>query len=187
MNTEEFLDRVLQNPVNRAILVRLPLLDLRDAWLVSGALFQTVWNTLCGFAPQHGIKDYDIFYFDPDTAWESEDREIRRARAAFHDIDADIELRNQARVHLWYEGKFGTPYPKLTCATDGIDYFLMHSAQVGIRFVDGRFSLYAPHGLDDIAAMIVRPNQTANFQADRYREKTERWKGLWPALTILPA
>ena len=187
MNTDEFLDRVLQNPINRMILERLPALAFPDAWLVSGALFQTVWNTLSGYPPQHGIKDYDIFYFDADTAWESEDREIRRAKRAFHDIDAEIELRNQARVHLWYKEKFGVPYPKLTRATDGIDYFLMHSAQVGIHPTGERFEIYAPHGLDDIGAMIVRPNRTANFQAERYREKTERWKAIWPALTILPA
>ncbi|MPZ63102.1 MAG: hypothetical protein GEU93_17795 [Propionibacteriales bacterium] len=27
---------------------------------------QTVWNQLHGYDPVHGVKDYDLVYFDPD-------------------------------------------------------------------------------------------------------------------------
>ena len=67
MNEARFIELALTNGVNREILERLPELGLEDAWLVSGSLFQTVWNGLTGRAPGYGIKDYDIFYFDPDT------------------------------------------------------------------------------------------------------------------------
>src|SRR6185312_8448243 len=113
MNQDQFVDAVLRNPVNRIVLERLPQLGLPDCWLVSGGLFQTAWNVKTGRDPQYGIKDYDIFYFDPDTSYEAEDRAIRLARAVFADVTADIEVRNQARVHLWYGEKFGTPYPPL--------------------------------------------------------------------------
>jgi hypothetical protein len=43
-----FVGDALQNPVNRAILERLPALGLPDAWLVAGCLFQTVWNVQAG-------------------------------------------------------------------------------------------------------------------------------------------
>jgi hypothetical protein len=46
MTDAEFIEAVLSNPINRKILERLPTLDLSDAWLVSGALFQSVWNVL---------------------------------------------------------------------------------------------------------------------------------------------
>lgn len=185
MTESEFVAAALANPVNAAILKRLPALDLPDAWLVSGSLFQTVWNVMSGDAPEHGIKDYDLFYFDLDTSWEAEDRAIKRTAQAFADLDAEIELRNQARAHLWYEAKFGAPYPALTRSTDGIDRFLMHNAMVGLRPRGNGYEVYAPRGFADIAAMIVRPNRTANFQATRYLEKAERWKQHWPALTIL--
>ncbi|HUB85007.1 MAG TPA: nucleotidyltransferase family protein [Rhizomicrobium sp.] len=185
MTDAEFLETVLHNQFNRAILARIPELQLPDAWLVSGALFQTVWNTRTKRAPDFGIRDYDIFYFDTDISWEAEDAAIRRAKALFRDLGIVVELRNQARVHLWYEEKFGKPYPPLTRATDGIDRFLMPCAQVGVN-ADG-VTVYAPHGFDDIAAMIVRPNRTTNFHPDRYREKALRWQELWPELTILPA
>jgi hypothetical protein len=176
---------MLRNRFNRAILDRLPALALPDAWLVSGALFQTVWNVQTNRQPDFGIRDYDVFYFDPDTSWDAEDAAIQRAADAFADLGITVELRNQARVHLWYAEKFGKPYPRLQRATDGIDRFLMPCAQVGVN-ADGA-TVYAPHGFDDIAAMIVRPNRTANFHPDRYREKALRWQDSWPELTILPA
>jgi hypothetical protein len=182
MSEAEFLSAILRNPCNAALLQRLPDLGLPDCWLVSGSLFQTVWNIQCGLPLTHGIKDYDVFYFDPDTSWEAEDAFIQRGHALLGDLGITVEIRNQARVHLWYEKKFGAPYPPLTRATDGIDRFLMPCAQVGIS-PDGR--LYVPKGLDDIAAMVVRPNPVANYSRDRYLEKARRWQAQWPRLTII--
>lgn len=187
MTEEEFLSVVFANPINTSALTGLRSLGLDDVWLVSGALFQTVWNVITGRDPQYGIRDYDIFYFDKDTSYEAEDSAIKRATALFSDLDAKIELRNQARVHLWYPEKFGMPYPKAARATDGIDRFLMHNAQVGIRPNGVSYDVYAPYGFDDIAKMIVRPNLTSNFRKDRFDEKALRWKSLWPELTILEA
>jgi uncharacterized protein len=187
MTEDIFVSTVLQNPINAAILARLPALGLDDAWLVSGALFQTVWNAITGREPTHGIRDYDVFYFDTDTSWDAENDVIARAKHIFSDVNAVIEVRNQARVHLWYEEKFDTPYPPLSRATEGIDRFLSHNAQVGIRPVGDSYEIYAPQGFDDIARMIVRPNRMPNFAVKRYLEKAERWKTAWPEITIMPA
>lgn len=186
MTDAEFIDAVRRNPVNRIILERLPALSLPDCWLVSGALFQTVWNLRTGREPCFGIRDYDLFYFDVDTSWGAEDRAIRAVQAQFADLDIPVELRNQARVHLWYEEKFGTPYPALTKSTDGIDRFLMPAAMVGVRPHEDEFEIYAPQGLADVANLIVRPNRTSNFQKRRYLEKAERWQALWPEIIVIP-
>lgn len=184
MDDECFVALALTNEANRRILERLPSLGLRDAWLVSGSLFQTVWNALTGRPPSYGIKDYDLFYFDEDTSFEAEDAAIQRVAKAFADLGGDVELRNQARVHLWYEGKFGTPYLPLRSAREGIDRFLAPACMVGLQ-PDG--TLYAPMGLDDIATMTIRPNRTPNFSAARYVEKAARWKLHWPELTVMEA
>ena len=185
MSEAEFLAAILTNPNNDAILARLPHLGVNDAWLVSGALFQTVWNLQCGLPPGHGILDYDIFYFDTDTKWEAEDRVIARGNVLFADLGVTIQLRNQARIHLWYEEKFRTPYPPLTCAKDGIDRFLTDCAQVGVCRTAPGLELYAPKGLDDIAAMVARPNPVPNFNRERFLEKARRWQAVWPRLQIL--
>src|SRR6266568_4862560 len=121
------------------------------------------------------------------SSWAAEDAVIRSLRDAFAKLRATIEMRNQARVHLWYPEKHGLPYPPLSRSTDGIDRFLTKNTRVGIRRTQDGYEVYAPDGFDDIAGMIVRPNPGANFSAVNYEEKTRRWKGLWPEITVLPA
>jgi len=181
------IEAVLRNRANRILLERLPELGLADVWLVSGSIFQTVWNAITGRAPDYGIKDYDIFYFDADTSWDAEDANIRRVAAAVSDIGVSVEVRNQARVHLWYPNKFGIGYPPLRRATEGIDRFLAVAAQIGIRQAQGNHDVYAPHGLDDVLTLIVRPNLCPNFSAHFYEAKAAAWKARWPELTVLPA
>lgn len=187
MDRDHFLALALRNPVNVAIGDELHRLALPDAWLVAGCLAQTVWNVLTDRAIDHGISDYDVFYFDPDTSWEAEDAVIRQLHARLGHLGVKVEIRNQARVHLWYPDKHGRPYPPLTCATDGIDRFLTQNTQVGVRRTGDGYEVYAPHGFDDIARLITRPNRAANFSAANYAAKAARWKALWPELTIIAA
>lgn len=187
MDEARFLALALANPVNAAIVDELHRLALPDAWLVAGCLAQTVWNVLTKRAIDHGISDYDVFYFDPDTSWEAEDAVIRDAHARLGHLGARIEIRNQARVHLWYPAKHGLPYPPLTCSTEGIDRFLTQNTQVGIRRTDNGHQVYAPHGFDDIAGLIARPNRALNFSAANYAAKVARWRALWPEITVVAA
>jgi len=187
MTRDAFIGTILTNPVNRAVLSRLPDLGAPDCWLDSGALFQTVWNAQTGRPPTHGILDYDVMYFDPDPSWEAEDLVIRRAEALFADLGVDVQVRNQGRVHVWYEKKFGSPYPPLSRATDAIDRFLCDCAMVGMRPQGEGFDVYAPKGFSDIETMTIRPNRAPNYHPDRYAQKAARWRDVWPEITILPA
>ena len=187
MNRDEFLAAALRNPANEIIADELFRLALPDGWIVSGCLVQTVWNVLTKRAIDYGISDYDIFYFDPDTSWEAEDRIIRRLQNTLARLGVTIEARNQARVHLWYPEKHGLPYPQLACSTEGIDHFLTRNTRVGIRRTRDGFDVYAPDGFDDIAGMIVRPNPGTNFSAVNYEKKAARWRALWPEIRVLAA
>jgi hypothetical protein len=187
MDTDAFLAAALRNPVNKAIADELFRLALPDAWVVSGCLVQTVWNVLTARAVDHGIADYDIFYFDPDTSWTAEDAVIRGLQGRLAALGVTVEARNQARVHLWYAEKHGLPYPALSRSTEGIDRFLTKNTQVGIRRTQDGYDVYAPNGFDDIEGLVVRPNPGPNFSAANYEMKAARWKKLWPELTVLPA
>jgi uncharacterized protein len=187
-STEEearFLAIVRQNHVNDQILQRLPELGLPDCLLVAGSLFQTVWNIQSGKAPTADILDYDVFYYDADLSWEAEDAAIGKANRAFGDLNAVVQVRNQARVHLWYESKFGIPCEPLVSSRDGIDCFLNQSSCFGVHPGRTQADVYAPFGFDDLHAMIVRPNMRRNLPSV-YAEKAARWKRAWPGLTILP-
>lgn len=190
MTRDDFLALALQNPVNVAIADELLQLELPDAWLVSGCLVQSAWNALTGRTIDHGIADYDVFYFDPDTSWEAEDAVIRTINERLSQLSVTVEARNQARVHLWYSAKHGLPYPPLACSTEGIDRFLTQNTQIGIRRARdgyGGFEVYAPHGFDDVAGLVARPNPGPNFSPVNYAAKTARWKALWPELTVMAA
>ena len=185
MNTVEFLAAALRNPANETIGRELFASALPDAWIVSGCLVQTVWNVLTGRAVDYGINDYDIFYFDSDTSWAAEDAVIRKLQHRLAWSGVAIEVRNQARVHLWYPEKHSLPYPPLASSTEGIDRFLTKNTQVGIRRMQHGYDVYAPNGFDDIEGLIVRPNPGPNFSPQNYAAKTARWKTLWPELTVL--
>jgi hypothetical protein len=187
MNRDEFLAAALRNPANAIIADEVLRLALPDAWLVAGCLVQTVWNVKTDRAVDYGISDYDIFYFDSDTSWQAEDRIIKRVHDTVGDLGVTVEVRNQARVHLWYSEKHGLPYPPLMRSTDGIDRFLTKNTQIGVRRIPEGYDVYAPNGFDDVANMIVRPNPGANFSPANYEKKAARWKALWPEITVLPA
>ena len=160
-------------------------LNLPDCWLVAGAVYNRVWNHLTDRPARHGIKDIDLFYFDPDTSWQAEDDHIKRAAGAFA-ADPPVELRNQARVHLWYEDRFGQPYSALKNARQGIDRFACKTHAVGLQLdPSGALSIYAPFGLRDIFAFRITPNPVLDKSAT-HDAKAARQKEMWPELTVLP-
>lgn len=168
-------------------LTRLETLDLPGWYLTAGCLFQTIWNVSSGRPATAGIKDYDIFYFnDSDLSWEAENSVIESAALAFADLDIEIEVRNEARVHLWYEQKFGVPLAPLSSAEQAIDNFASTTCCLGIRSDgDKPWTIYAPHGLSDIFNLVIRPNPVLAPESV-YRLKTARWLEEWPELRVMP-
>jgi hypothetical protein len=157
-------------------------LDLPDWLIFSGAIYQRVLNHLSGRDPDYGIKDYVLGYFDPDTSYEAEDAVIRRVAAAFEPPLRDmVEVRNQARVHLWFEGKFGEPYAPLTRTADCLERFVSPLFAVGVRLEpDERLTILAPFGLDDLFALRLAPNprRITNGFARTSASATARWPEL---------
>src|SRR5947208_16855338 len=131
-------------------------------WLVfSGAVYRPVLNQLTGRPLDYGIKDYDLGYFDgSDLSYEAEDAVIRRVKAAFDEpMRSMVEVRNQARVHLWFEAKFGEPYAPLSCTAEALERFASATFAVGVRLEsDDRLHIEAPFGLADLFALRLVPN-----------------------------
>lgn len=183
MTLDDFRDAALTNPANRALLERLPALGLPQCHLVAGCLFQALWNARSGQAPDWGVPDYDIFYFDEsDLSWDAEDRVIRTVKALAADLGILVEPRNQARVHLWYADRFGDGYPQLGSARDGIDRYLVACTCVGIDVASS--AVYAPYGLAELAQGVLRMNG-ANPRPALFRAKAQSYRARWPWLTIL--
>lgn len=161
-------------------------LDLPDWRLFSGAVYQSVWNERTGRAPGYGVKDYDIGYFDPDTSWDAEDEVIKSVAAAFAPELRDIvEVRNQARVHLWFEGKFGEAYEPLTCTDAALTRFVAPAFALAVRLEkDDAISIAAPFGLQDVFDMVIRPNPTRGL-ARGWDRVIANARGRWPEITVI--
>lgn len=164
-------------------------LALPDPLLVSGAVYQTAWNALTGRDPDYGIKDYDLTYFDPDTSWEAEDVWIKRVAAALPPpLDTMTEVRNQARVHLWFNARFGgEPYPPLLHTAEALERFVCPAFSVGARLgADDTLEIVAPFGLNDLFALRLRPNPNREPNADAFARTTGSVKARWPEVELLP-
>lgn len=160
-------------------------LDLADWLVMSGAVYQAVLNHLTGRAPDYGIKDYDLGYFDAsDLSYEAEDAVIRRVAAAFDEpLRRMVEVRNQARVHLWFEDHFGEPYTPLSCTADALQRFASPMFAVGVRLeADGRLHIEAPFGLADLFALRLRPNPHRPYRG--FERAAASAASRWPELVV---
>lgn len=182
------LQRIVRSDAHLMALLRTAReLDLPQHRVVAGCIYQTVWNALTGRQAGTGINDYDLVYFDAaDLSEESEVGIEGLVRAHLPTLPVPVEVRNQARVHLWFEEYFGIPYPALTCADEAITRYASVTHAVGVSLTDdGRLDIFAPFGLDDIFGLVVRPNYALPNKATHDR-KARRVQAIWPELTILP-
>lgn len=160
--------------------------ELPEGLLVAGALYNLAWNRLSGRSPLSGVADIDVFYFDPsDISYEAEDGVIRRLEARFAHLPLPVQVRNQARVHLWFEGKFGAPFTPLASAAQMLERYASKTHSVAAWLAGGDIELIAPFGLDDIFSFRVVPNYALANQLG-YEKKGERVKATWPEVTVVP-
>lgn len=94
-------------------------------------------------------------------------------------------MKNEARVHLWYEQKFGFPIAPYRSLEAAIDTWPTTASSVAVRggIAEG-FTVYASFGLDDLLGMVVRPNKRL-ITREIYMAKAERWARCWPRLTVI--
>ena len=183
---DELADILRASPRIMHVLTTMRELALPDWRLFSGAVYQTVWNARTRRPADYGLKDFDIGYFDLDTSWDAEDAFIRRTAEAFDEpLRSAVEVRNQARVHLWFEGKFGEPYEPLISTDDALSRFVAPAFGVGVRLEDDdSISVAAPFGLDDVFDMIIRPNPNRPL-ARGWERVTASARSRWPELTVV--
>lgn len=95
-----------------------------------------------------------------------------------------VEVRNQARVHVWFAGKFGEPYPPLACSAEALERFTSATFAVGARLgPDGAMAILAPFGLEDLFALQLRPNPRR--ETNGFARTAQAAKRRWPELQIL--
>jgi uncharacterized protein len=180
-NQDHLIQMVRASPRVMAVLEIAREANLPDWRLVAGSIYGTVWNALTDQPVDHGIKDYDICYFDPDTSYEAEDAWIKAVAAITPpDLLPLVEVRNQARVHLWFGEKFGGDYPPLANTDEALTRYLCYSDAVAVRLeADDTITIAAPYGLDDVFAMVMRPNP-GRGETNNRGTKVASVRARWP-------
>jgi hypothetical protein len=176
---------VRSNPCVDVILDGAGALGLPGWYLGAGCITNTVWNLLHSFDPLTGVKDYDLVYFDEADLTAAAERSIEaQVQTHFADLGVRLDVTNEARVHLWYERRFGRPLPPYRSTEHAISTWPTTASSIGVRRSAGGFTVCAPFGLRDLFAMVVRANKTVVTRAV-YEAKVERWTTVWPQLTIV--
>lgn len=178
---------VLATPALMAVLKHLRALALPDPLIGGGAIYNTVWNRLTGRPDWTGIKDIDVLYFDDsDLSWEAEDRVIAEMERACSDAPVPVEVRNQARVHLWYPDRFGITVPPLTSSAQALERYAATTHAVAVRLnADESLHVEAPFGFDPLFSFRMVPNPVLDSRKS-FTVKAARAKSIWPEVEVVP-
>lgn len=180
-----FKEIILKNNVLKTILERLEGYGLDNYYVAAGAINQTVFNYYHNNSMNYLIDDYDIVYYDEDLSYEKEDKIIKEINLLCKDLNVSLDIKNQARVHLWFKNKFGYSIKPSESVEDAISKWGSTVTCIGVRLKNNELTIFAPYGLNDLFSLIIRPNKE-NFIKKGYEEKTRKWKQNWPKLTIIP-
>lgn len=181
------LEAILRgSPTLMHVLRTLARLDPPDWLLFSGAVYQRVLNHLGGRDLDYGIKDYDVGYFDAsDISYEAEDVVIKQVAAAFEPpLRELVEVRNQARVHVWFEGHFGEPYEPLGSTAEALGRFVSATFAIGVKLdANDRMTIVAPFGLEDLFARRLRGNPRR--RSPNFERIAASAKARWPEIEVI--
>lgn len=159
-------------------------LGLPDAWIGAGFLRNPVWDALHGRAPDvDGLTDVDVVFFDADDVRTERERDIEAALSVRRPGVA-WSARNQARMHL---RNADAPYRD---TEDGVRRWPETATALAARVKEGHVELLAPHGVEDLVGLVLRPTPTTaaqprRLEAYRQRVRAKGWVQRWPRLTVL--
>jgi hypothetical protein len=182
----KLLNIILENPAVKEVLENAGELNLPNWFVGAGCIAQTVWNKYHGYDLTKNITDIDLVYFDDnDLSYEAEDEIINLAKSKFSRIPISIDVKNQARVHIWYSKHFGYDIPPYSSIEDALRSWPTTATSIGIRKENEDYIVFAPFGLDDLLGLIVRANK-AQITEEIYNSKVKRWTKCWPDLKVIP-
>ena len=157
------------------------------AWCIgAGAVRNLAWDALHGHAAPSALADLDVAHFDADDLSPGRDAALQRQLQATAP-GTPWEVTNQAGVHLWFEQHFGHAVAPLRSLEEAVASWPEFATAVGVWLDDDdRLHVIAPHGLDDLFAMVVRRNP-ARVSVQTYRERVagKRYATRWPRVRVI--
>lgn len=186
-DVEQVIAILAHDPLRLACLSAVRDLGLPDAWIGAGFVRNAVWDALTNRAHALHESDVDVVFFDPALADEphAQDAEQALEQSLARTVPGLAwSVTNQARMAA---RNGDAPYRD---TADAIAHWPETATAVAAQIDDaGSVHVLAPHGLDDLFALVIRP--TPSFAAKPHLwEKRVRDKAFatrWPeARTAAP-
>ena len=156
-------------------------LHLPDCWIGAGFIRDALWDHLHGYDVADPTGDVDVVWYDAASPQPDVDRRIeQQLRDAMPKLCWSV--KNQARMHL---RNGDTPY---TSVADAMRHWPETATAVAARLrLSGSIEFSAPHGLEDLFALRLRP--TPRFLTDKLpifmdRVTSKRWLERYPRLSL---
>ena len=163
-------------------------LKLPNFYIAAGSVFQTVWNYYDKKNLNYNIKDIDVIYYnnkdlsvDTDIKYYNLINEFCENKGYKYEID----VSNEARMHLWKKEKFNIDVEPYTCSEDAIDKWIATVHAIGITKENKKIKIYAPYGLSDIFSRTIRPIKHKYNTKEIYNKKVSSWNERFSNLNII--
>lgn len=163
-------------------------LKLPNFYIAAGNVFQTIWNYYDNKSLNYGIKDVDIIYYDENNLTKESEKELEnkiKNHIKKYDINFEIDVHNEARMHLWKKENENPNIYKYKNSEDAIDQWIATIQSIGITKENNKIKLYAPYGLSDIFSKTVRPIKHKNNSKELYEKKVISWSKRFNNLNII--
>lgn len=178
----DIIDLIEQDEWMMELLKAVETLGLPDWWICAGFVRSKIWDTLHEYTYRTKLQDIDVIYYDINNILEEEEKSIE---AGLREMISGIpwSVKNQARMHL---RNHTDPY---ISSVDAMAKFPETATAIGVKLdLQNNLVLSAPHGIEDLINLEVRPTPYFMLTKKRlevYQKRVESkgWKAGWPKLT----
>lgn len=181
MNEIDIIQMIQDDKWMMGVLAEANKLNLPDWIIGAGFLRNKVWDHL------HNVKrdvadthDIDLVYFDKVNIDEERDRKLSESMNGV--LGLDWEIVNQAYTHKWHNRSV-----QYRNTAEGLSEWVETPTCVGVTLVNGELKIVAPHGIEDLVNLIVRPTPSRRGDLSVFYKRIEskKWLEKWPKLRVV--
>lgn len=180
MKEEDILKIIREDEWMMKVLKIAEELDLEQWMIGAGFVRNKIWDHLHGYS-REGVdtEDIDLIYYDPQGNDYESDRKL--SEDISKKTGMNWEVVNQFYAHTW--NNFD---PHSSCE-DALSKWVETATAIAVKLEDGELKLIAPHGIDDLVNLIIRPTPHFLDKLDVFKERNMKkgWIHKWPKLQVV--